>query len=39
MMANIRFRSIEGYESFKTKCNFLGVRKSIPVGQEMKSIL
>lgn len=30
MMANIRFRSIEGYESFKTKCNFFRCEEEYP---------
>ena len=29
-MANIRFRSIEGYETFKTKCNFFRCEEEYP---------
>lgn len=30
MMTNTRFRSIEGYESFKTECNFFKCEKEYP---------
>ena len=40
-MANIRFRSIEGYETFKTKCNFFRCEEEYPgwTGNEKYIIL